>query len=281
MDILNALVLIIFLFSNTVFADLQSTVTQESFTVANFKANYGINPKPVYPPLAIKRGWEGVVYLRVSVSEKGMPFSVVVHKSTGHDLLDDSAVEAVEKWQFIPAKKGDKPIPSNVIVPITFSLGQGPSANNALEYQVPNTNLQPTKSEAYTEPNFNASYGNNPKPVYPKLAVDNEWVGKVALRVNVSEEGTPISVSIHQSSGHESLDASAVEAVWKWQFIPAKNGDKPVPSNIIVPINFDLKMIPPKPSDRGPIKLPEIPVSVVFLIEITRVVGWILNIKFW
>lgn len=141
--------------------------------------------------------------------------------------------------------------------------------------------LQSTSPENYTEPNFKANYGINPKPVYPKLAVDNEWVGKVVLRVNVSEEGTPISVYIHQSSGHEALDASAVEAVWKWNFIPAKNGDKSVPSNIIVPINFDLKMIPPKPSDHGPIKLPEIPVSVVFLIEITRVVGWILNIKFW
>ncbi|MCX7084647.1 MAG: energy transducer TonB, partial [Methylococcales bacterium] len=79
MGILKALVLIIFLFSNTVFADLQST-SPDNYTEPNFKANYGINPKPVYPPLAIKRGWEGVVYLRVSVSEKGMPFSVVVHK---------------------------------------------------------------------------------------------------------------------------------------------------------------------------------------------------------
>ena len=280
MGILKALVLIIFLFSNVVFADLQST-SPETITEPNVSASYGINPKPVYPKLAVDNEWVGNVLLRVSVSEEGAPITVSIHQSSGHEALDASAIEAVWKWKFIPAKKGDKPIPSNVIVPITFSLGQGPSANNALEYQVPNTNLQHTKSEAYTEPNFNANYGNNPKPVYPKLAVDNEWVGKVLLRVSVSEEGAPITVSIHQSSGHEALDASAIEAVWKWKFIPAKNGDKPVPSIIIVPINFDFKIIPPKPSDHGPIKLPEIPASVVFLIEITRIVGWILNIKFW
>ena len=96
----------------------------ETYTEANFKANYGVNPKPVYPPLAVNRGWEGKVLLRVSVSAEGAPLSVSIHQSSGHESLDDSAVEAVEKWKFIPAKKGDKPVPCNVIVPINFSLNQ-------------------------------------------------------------------------------------------------------------------------------------------------------------
>lgn len=94
----------------------------ETYTEANFKANYGINPKPVYPPLAVNRGWEGKVLLRVSVSAEGTPLSVSIHQSSGHELLDDAAVEAVEKWKFIPAKKGDKAVPCIVIVPINFSL---------------------------------------------------------------------------------------------------------------------------------------------------------------
>ena len=96
----------------------------ETYTEANFKANYGINPKPVYPPLAVHRGWEGKVLLRVSVSAEGTPLSVSIHQSSGHESLDESAVEAVEKWKFIPAKKGDKAVPCNVIVPINFSLNQ-------------------------------------------------------------------------------------------------------------------------------------------------------------
>ncbi len=94
----------------------------ETYTEANFKANYGINPKPVYPQLAMSRGWEGKVLLRVSVSAEGNPLSVAIHQSSDHDSLDDAAVEAVEKWKFIPAKKGDKAVPCIVIVPINFSL---------------------------------------------------------------------------------------------------------------------------------------------------------------
>jgi len=60
------------------------------------------------------------------------------------------------------------------------------------------------------------------------------------LRVNVSAEGLSLSVAVHQSSGHESLDDAAVEAVEKWKFIPAKKGDKAVPCTVIVPINFTL-----------------------------------------
>ncbi len=96
----------------------------ETYTEANFKANYGINPKPVYPPLAVNRGWEGKVLLRVSVSAEGTPLSVSINQSSGHESLDDAAVEAVEKWKFIPAKKGEKAVPCNVIVPINFSLNQ-------------------------------------------------------------------------------------------------------------------------------------------------------------
>jgi len=96
----------------------------ETYTEANFKANYGINPKPVYPQLAMSRGWEGKVLLRVSVSAEGAPLSVSLHQTSGHDSLDDAAIEAVEKWKFIPAKKGDKAVPSYVIVPINWVLTQ-------------------------------------------------------------------------------------------------------------------------------------------------------------
>jgi len=94
----------------------------ETYTEANFKANYGTNPKPNYPLLAVSRGWEGKVLLRVNVSAEGLSLSVAVHQSSGHESLDDAAVEAVEKWKFIPAKKGDKAVPCTVIVPINFTL---------------------------------------------------------------------------------------------------------------------------------------------------------------
>lgn len=94
----------------------------ETFTQANFQANYGFNPKPEYPRLARNRGWEGKVLLKVQVSAQGLSDSVEVHHSSGHDILDESAVAAVEKWKFIPAMRGSTPVTTSVIVPIIFTL---------------------------------------------------------------------------------------------------------------------------------------------------------------
>jgi len=105
-------------------ANVSSQVTADiaPFTEANFEANYGFNPKPEYPSIAARRGWEGTVKLLVKVSAEGESEKVTVQRSSGHDELDEAAVEAVEKWKFIPAKRGETPVPSTVIVPINFVL---------------------------------------------------------------------------------------------------------------------------------------------------------------
>lgn len=94
----------------------------EHFTEANFKANYLTNPKPEYPSIAKSRGWTGKVMLRVQVSPEGTANSVEVETSSGHEMLDEAAIDAVKKWKFIPAKKGETAVASAVIVPIVFSL---------------------------------------------------------------------------------------------------------------------------------------------------------------
>lgn len=99
-----------------------SASTTQTFTEANFKANYAHNPKPQYPAIAKSRGWQGKVLLRVKVSAEGLSESVAIEQSSGHDMLDQSAMEAVKKWRFIPAKRGDTPVASSVIVPIVFTL---------------------------------------------------------------------------------------------------------------------------------------------------------------
>lgn len=99
-----------------------TTTNTEQYTEANFRANYAHNPKPEYPMIAKSRGWQGKVMLRVQVSVEGLSDSVAVERSSGHEMLDESAVEAVKKWKFIPAKRGETPVTSSVIVPIIFTL---------------------------------------------------------------------------------------------------------------------------------------------------------------
>ena len=83
---------------------------------------YAQNPKPTYPQEAKEKGYEGEVILRVEVLPDGRVGQVEVKNSSGYELLDRSALTAVKQWKFIPAKKGETPIPLWVNVPVKFQL---------------------------------------------------------------------------------------------------------------------------------------------------------------
>src|SRR5439155_26840679 len=57
----------------------------------------------------------------VAVSADGRVTDAKVVESAGADL-DAAALEAVKKWTFTPAKRGDQPIESFVRVPFRFAL---------------------------------------------------------------------------------------------------------------------------------------------------------------
>ena len=82
------------------------------------------NPKPIYPKIAIRRGIEGDVSLRVMLTASGVVSSVTVEKPSGSSLLDAAAVSAVKQWQFNPAMHQGEPAASVTTVPIEFKLVQ-------------------------------------------------------------------------------------------------------------------------------------------------------------
>ncbi|WP_215287009.1 energy transducer TonB [Polynucleobacter sp. MWH-Spelu-300-X4] len=81
----------------------------------------------------------------------------------------------------------------------------------------------------------------NPKPAYPLLAFKMKIQGKVLLTVDVAENGSVNRVTIAESSGNESLDHSALDAVKSWKFTPARKNGVIVSQVIKVPITFSLK----------------------------------------
>lgn len=87
-----------------------------------FDADYLDNPKPAYPVSSRRRGEEGRVMLRVFVDAEGRAAKVEVQESSGHNRLDESAVTAVARWRFVPARRGSEPLAAWVRVPIVFSL---------------------------------------------------------------------------------------------------------------------------------------------------------------
>lgn len=79
-------------------------------------------PPPEYPRIARVRHLEGTVLLEVDVSSAGTPLEVRIWKSSGHQVLDRAALEAVRAWRFRPAHRGGRAEESTVRVPVTFRL---------------------------------------------------------------------------------------------------------------------------------------------------------------
>jgi TonB family protein len=86
------------------------------------KARSGQNLRPDYPRTAQEAGWEGTVMLRVEVLPDGNAGSVSVQRTSGHAILDDAALTAVQRWHFSPAMDGNFPIRSVVHLPVKFDL---------------------------------------------------------------------------------------------------------------------------------------------------------------
>jgi len=86
------------------------------------RPRYDRNPKPPYPRTARRRGYEGVVVLKVEILSDGRVGEVRTKRSSGHPILDRSALKTVKKWTFIPAKRGEEPIRVWAEIPIKFQL---------------------------------------------------------------------------------------------------------------------------------------------------------------
>lgn len=106
---------------------------------------------------------------------------------------------------------------------------------------------QVAKSSAQTDsaPLFvaahDAAYLNNPRPIYPSMSRRLGEQGKVMLEVHVQPDGSASKVSLAKSSGFPRLDEAAVDAVKRWRFVPAKQGNDNVAQVVIIPMPFVLE----------------------------------------
>jgi len=89
------------------------------------------NPKPPYPLMSRRLNEEGKVVLNVCVSLSGLVENLKLEKTSGHQRLDDIAIETVKKWKFIPAKTQDRDINACYLLPVQFILRKERSRLNS------------------------------------------------------------------------------------------------------------------------------------------------------
>ncbi|MBI4395309.1 MAG: energy transducer TonB [Candidatus Omnitrophica bacterium] len=90
--------------------------------VTQTKPAYLKNPSPIYPNRAREQGWQGVVVLKVLVSENGGVDQIKIYKSSGYGILDESALKTIRTWQFLPARVGIMSFSSWIKIPVRFLL---------------------------------------------------------------------------------------------------------------------------------------------------------------
>ncbi len=77
-----------------------------------------------YPAVAQRAGIEGLVVVEVIVGTDGKPSDPKVMRSV-HEILDQTAVEAVMEQRFTPGRQRNKPVRVRMAIPIKFKLKLG------------------------------------------------------------------------------------------------------------------------------------------------------------
>jgi len=150
---------------------------------------------------------------------------------------DELATKPPPKPKPIPKPK---PVAKPVPKPAPKAVEQPPAPPQPAAPVAAPAPPAPPAPAPVTPASANAAYLKNPAPEYPSLAQRRGWEGTVLLRVHVLASGKPGEIQIQKSSGRQQLDDAALDAVKRWSFVPAKQGDVAQDGWVSVPIDFKI-----------------------------------------
>ncbi|ENM5933556.1 energy transducer TonB [Vibrio mimicus] len=78
--------------------------------------------QPRYPRVAQKLGIEGTVMYEIWLDEQGNQIQQYLITSSGTEVLDKSALEAIKQWKFSPRILDGVPVAHRVHIPVRFKL---------------------------------------------------------------------------------------------------------------------------------------------------------------
>jgi TonB family protein len=82
--------------------------------------------KPVYPVEAIRNEWTGVSTVAFLIGVDGLVKNTKILRSSGHDILDEAAKEALSLCHFKPATVDGKPVAAWQPVQYVWTLDEKP-----------------------------------------------------------------------------------------------------------------------------------------------------------
>jgi protein TonB len=85
-------------------------------------ADYLQNLKPAYPANSRRLGEQGKAIVRVLIGADGAAHKSEIRKSSGFERLDQAALATVQRWRYVPGKRGGVPESMWFSIPINFVL---------------------------------------------------------------------------------------------------------------------------------------------------------------
>ena len=149
--------------------------------------------------------------------------------------------------QAVKSSVTPQPKPAPVLVPSKQPVAQAAPVESASRQTVAAAPAllepaKPARSRAVAEVlSSKPSFREPPRqPSYPSQARRRNQQGVVLLEVRLDELGRQRSLNVLRSSGVESLDRAALQAVAAWRFNPETTDGQAVPSRVHIPIQFAL-----------------------------------------
>lgn len=93
-----------------------------TLTLPSTNADYLNNPAPPYPRMSRRMGEQGTVVIRVFINTEGRAEKAEIRTSSGYARLDDTALETVKRWRYVPGTRAGVPEAMWFNVPIRFVL---------------------------------------------------------------------------------------------------------------------------------------------------------------
>ncbi|WP_231590848.1 energy transducer TonB [Grimontia sp. AD028] len=101
----------------------QMTQAKSSSPMLVERPTFKVRPsQPKYPRMAKRKGMEGTVLIEVWLDEEGHQTHRSLLKSSGFELLDGAAMDAVEKWRFNGHEENGVALAHRVRIPVRFNL---------------------------------------------------------------------------------------------------------------------------------------------------------------
>jgi periplasmic protein TonB len=132
-----------------------------------------------------------------------------------------------------PAVMTSEPAPKTNAIEVI-----APSPTSRLENTLP---VSTNKTTMSTPPRLDASQTGNPAPVYPVASKRLGEQGRVVLRIHIQADGHVGEIQLAATSGYERLDESAIRAVKRWIYRPARQGDAAIAWWYQQPVTFTLE----------------------------------------